>query len=360
MRSPISMRTFPHRVAPMNDEWFPGVLLRCDEANGWSSGTTFRYLRQHAKLERFGPKPRLMIVPAAILEALAQFLLIPEERLFATTYHAELARLYGTHHPHGRLLSTQFTFHLCPACVAHTRLLKRTLMWPHLQFCPLHRMELRNTCQCGVALWPFSGKGSPFTCFACGLDWGSLPQRHIPRRSLGRERQLGLFYDYFLVEGTPKRMEYAAGSLGGMERKGGWSGGMDILKSYLIAKSFPLAIWWDAWYRRVFLLVISSPIGKNVSFWPCNMFEDSCLPPEHESSNKTLSQAQFCSRIGVNYHRWREWPNGETTHAIRGDLHLAPSTNWFTPGAAWRVMETQEQSWRTPAEHITVFSQLET
>src|SRR5229473_614941 len=279
--NPVWMRTFPHRVAPMNDEWFPGVLLRCDEANGWSSGTTFRYLRQHAKLERFGPKPRLMIVPAAILEALAQFLLIPEERLFATTYHAELARLYGTHHPHGRLLSTQFTFHLCPACVAHTRLLKRTLMWPHLHFCPLHRMELRNTCQCGVALWPFSGKGSPFTCFACGLDW-------------------------------------------------------------------------------VFLLVISSPIGKNVSFWPCNMFEDSCLPPEHESSNKTLSQAQFCSRIGVNYHRWREWPNGETTHAIRGDLHLAPSTNWFTPGAAWRVMETQEQSWRTPAEHITVFSQLET
>ncbi len=71
-------------------------------------------------------------------------------------------------------------------------------------------MELRNTCQCGVALWPFSGKVSPFTCFACGLDWGSLPQRHIPRRSLGRDRQLGLFYDYFLVEGTPKRMEYAA------------------------------------------------------------------------------------------------------------------------------------------------------
>jgi len=208
--NPVWMRTFPHRVAPMNDEWFPGVLLRCDEANGWSSGTTFRYLRQHSKLERFGPKPRLMIVPAAILEALAQFLLIPEERLLATTYHAELARLYGSHHPHGRLLSTQFTFHLCPACVAHARLLKRTLMWPHLHFCPLHHIELRNTCQCGVALWPFSGKALPFTCFACGLDWRSLPQRQIPRTRLGRELQLGLFYDYFLVEGTPRRMEYAA------------------------------------------------------------------------------------------------------------------------------------------------------
>ena len=211
--NPVWMRTFPHRVAPLNDEWFPGVLLRCDEVNSWSSGTTFRYLRLHAQQERFGPKPQLMIVPAAILEALAQFLLIPEERLFATTYHSELARLYGTHHPHGRLLSTQFTFHLCPACVAHTRLLKRTLMWPHLQFCPLHHIELRNTCQCGVALWPFSGKALPFTCFACGLDWGSLPQRQIPRTRLGRELQLGLFYDYFLVEGTPRRMEYAAETL---------------------------------------------------------------------------------------------------------------------------------------------------
>ena len=33
-----------------------------------------------------------------------------------------------------------------------------------------------------------------------------------------------------------------------------------------------------------------------------NLLEDSCLPPEHESSNKTLSQAQFCSGIDVNYH----------------------------------------------------------
>lgn len=207
---PVWMRTFPHRVAPMNDEWLPGVLLRSDEVNQWSSGTTFRYLREHAKPERFGPRPQLIVVPASILEKLAQVLLIPEERLLATTYHAELARLYGSLHPHGRLLSTQFTFHLCPACVAHTRLLTRSLTWPHLQYCPLHHIELRNRCQCGVALWPFSGKALPFTCFACGVDWGDLPQCQLPRARVGRERQLGFLYEYFLVEGTPRRMDYAA------------------------------------------------------------------------------------------------------------------------------------------------------
>ncbi len=29
----------------------------------------------------------------------------------------------------------------------------------------------------------------------------------------------------------------------------------------------------------------------------------------------------------------------------RGDLHMAPSTNWFNPGAAWKIKETHEQSW---------------
>lgn len=203
--------TFPHRVTPLDDEWLAGLLLRCDEVNHWSSGTTFRYLRQHSQhQERFGPRPHLIIVPASILEGLAQLLLIPEGRLLATTYQSELARLYGSPHPHGRLLSTTFTFHLCPACVAHTRHLKRTLMWPHLRYCPLHHIELRNKCHCGVALWPFSGKAMPFTCFACGSDWGSLPHRQVPRTLMSRERQLGCFYEYFLAEGTPRRMEYAA------------------------------------------------------------------------------------------------------------------------------------------------------
>ncbi len=216
---PVWMRTFPHRVTPMKDEWFPGVLLRCDEVNQWSSGTTFRYLREQAHQHRFGPRPQLIVVPPSILKSLAHLLLIAEERLLATTYHCELARLYGSPQPHGRLLSTTFTFHLCPACVAQTRLLTRTLLWPYLQYCPLHHLELQTRCQCGVALRPFSGKGSPFTCFACGMDWGDLPEHQIPPDRMEREEQLGGLYEYFLVEGTPRRMERAADTLRRQEKE---------------------------------------------------------------------------------------------------------------------------------------------
>lgn len=206
---PAWFATFPHRVSPIADEWLPGLLLRCDEANDWGSGTTFRYLREQVQLERLGSGPQLVVMPATLLEHLAQLLLIPEKSLLATTYHAELARLYDSPHPHGRLFSPQYTFHVCPACVAHTRLLTRTLVWPSLHYCPLHQIELRNRCQCGAVLWLFSGKTAPFTCVACGLDWGDLPHRQIPQTRVRQECQLRSFYAYFLTSGTPRGMEYA-------------------------------------------------------------------------------------------------------------------------------------------------------
>jgi hypothetical protein len=214
LNAPAWRSTFAHRVEPLPDEWFPGLLLRCDEVNHWNSGTTLRYLRHHFQpQERFGSRPRLSVVPASLLEGLAQLLLLPEERLLATTYQSELARLYGSVHPHEKLLSREFTFHLCPACVAHTRLLTRTLIWPHLEYCPLHHIELQKRCHCRVELWPFSGKALPFTCFACGLDWGNLPQRQISPDRVEPEQHLGFLYEYFLIDGTPRRMERAVDNL---------------------------------------------------------------------------------------------------------------------------------------------------
>jgi len=53
----------------------------------------------------------------------------------------------------------------------------------------------------------------PFTCFACGLDWGNLPQRQISPDRVEREQHLGFLYEYFLIEGTPRRMERAVDNL---------------------------------------------------------------------------------------------------------------------------------------------------
>jgi hypothetical protein len=46
---PEWQETFPHRVAPLPDEWLPGLLLRCDEVNDWDSGKTLMHLRRSTK-----------------------------------------------------------------------------------------------------------------------------------------------------------------------------------------------------------------------------------------------------------------------------------------------------------------------
>ena len=146
------LRTFPHHVEPEHDEWFPGVLLRCDQANHWSSGTTLCSLLGALHQERFSPKSHMIVVPSPVRELFAQMVGLPQERILATTYQTELARLYGMHNPHSRLLNAKLSFHLCPACMTHGRLLKRTLTLPHLTACSLHGLELQNRCRCGRPL----------------------------------------------------------------------------------------------------------------------------------------------------------------------------------------------------------------
>src|SRR5260370_38227072 len=108
---PAWRTTFPYLVAPLPNEWLAGVLLRCDERNFWGSGTTLKYvLRPGSKQSAMNELSS--IVPTVIdLEKLAQVLFVPVSRIFATTYRAELACLYGNDQPHAKLLSSSFTFH---------------------------------------------------------------------------------------------------------------------------------------------------------------------------------------------------------------------------------------------------------
>ncbi len=124
---PAWRTTFPYLVAPLPNEWIAGVLLRCDERNFWGSGTTLGYvLRPGSKQSAMNELST--IVPTVIdLEMLAQVLSVPVSRMVATTYLAELARLYGSQHLHAKLLSSSFTFHVCPACIAQERKLSRLL-----------------------------------------------------------------------------------------------------------------------------------------------------------------------------------------------------------------------------------------
>jgi len=99
------------------------------------------------------------IVPTVIdLEKLAQVLFVPVSHIVATTYLAELARLYGHEQIHAKLLSSSFTFHVCPACIAEERKLSRLLTLPHIMHCPEHQLALISSCSCGADLRLFHRK----------------------------------------------------------------------------------------------------------------------------------------------------------------------------------------------------------
>jgi hypothetical protein len=145
------------------------------------------------------------IVPTVIdLEKLSHVLSVPVSRMVATTYLAELARLYGNEHLHAKLLSSSLTFHVCPACLAEERKLARWLTLPHIMHCPEHHLALVSSCSCGAALRLFHRKSRPFTCSKCGLDWKNLPNLQGDPARMETEQHLLSSYQFFLTRGTPE------------------------------------------------------------------------------------------------------------------------------------------------------------
>src|SRR5512133_3956044 len=105
IKDPCWLGTFPHIVAPREEEWLAGVLLRCDESNGWSSGTTATHLLRTTRTGTAPEQLSMVLPPPSLpLATLAELLALPEYALVVTTYRAELARLYDMPIPHVQLL----------------------------------------------------------------------------------------------------------------------------------------------------------------------------------------------------------------------------------------------------------------
>ncbi|SRR6266700_2744331 len=224
LQAPAWLSTFPHRVAPLPDEWLPGLLLRCNLVNHWQSGTTFRHLLRSTHHPGFGSGSSLVVFPLLILEDLTPLLEVPVSCLVATPYWAELARLYAPNPPHSehlvgprrsnnvrpflqkrvgmRAITAMPGFHICPICIAQARLVRRTAILPHLNYCPTHHVAFQTHCTCGFPLLLFSRKKQPFVCFACGLDWAQLPHIPLPADQATLEHDLWAFYEVFLLKGT--------------------------------------------------------------------------------------------------------------------------------------------------------------
>src|SRR6266700_5582866 len=203
LSEPAWKTTFPFLVEPRENEWLTGLLLHCDEVNHWGSGTTLTHIcHMNEKTAKSSPT---LIVPSGLeLSALADALAVPHESIVATTYQRELARIYGVADPHALLLSTSFSFRLCPTCVAEERLLTWTLVLPHITICPRHQISLVNTCLCGTALRPFPWRARPFRCFKCCISWAELPQHQADQARVEIEAQLLSYYRFFWTDGTPE------------------------------------------------------------------------------------------------------------------------------------------------------------
>jgi TniQ protein len=209
------MMTFPHRVGPLPDEWLPGLLLRCDEVNQWSSGTTLGHLRHmHARKSYWLRADNFIALPAEILNDLADWLGGSVKALLATTYQVELARIFDRPHVPPKRLTASWELRVCPTCLVQKRLLRRTLVLPQIRYCPQHQVVLLKRCQCGALLSLFSLLAQPFTCHACGLDWAKLPATQASPEHIAREQQYLLHYALFFSRGTLALLERALRHIG--------------------------------------------------------------------------------------------------------------------------------------------------
>jgi TniQ len=202
---PAWYTTFPHLVPPLPDEWLPGLLLRCDEVNHWESGTTLALLQQLSPrgIDWRIRMHRYIYIPPYLLnlDYLAQLLAIPISAVLATTYYFERVQLYHNGKNPERLYPP-FSFHLCPECLAESRLLRRNLILPHITHCPRHQLALLDTCQCGSSLFLFHRQSWPFTCYTCGVNWADLPRTEASPERVALENDFMLWYEFFFSKGT--------------------------------------------------------------------------------------------------------------------------------------------------------------
>lgn len=192
--------TFPHRVSPLQDEWLPGLLLRCDEANGWLSGTTASLIRLPYKREHLTNERYYFFAAHLDIHKLAQLLALSQSTLLKTTFRSDLR--YDPQAPEAMpsILERSFAFQVCPICINEKRLISRFTALPDIKHCPIHQIVLRRYCVCGDGLRLFERERAPFTCGKCQRDWANLPSILPDPAQLKIEQEYLELYKLYLYE----------------------------------------------------------------------------------------------------------------------------------------------------------------
>ena len=205
---------FPVTVAPQPREFLPGLLLRGDEANGFPGGATAMMVRRHDSATRqFGRASLAVLGTTLDLAAIAELHATTLEAIEATTFRAELLRLFGPHVGSERL-GPAGVFRVCPMCVRPgRRLIRRDTVLRLVHGCVVHGIWLRHRCVCETRLTPFAHV-DPFTCWDCGRDWSELPRQPLGQRDWLRQRRVVHAYEVILQRAQPGIIEVARRVLG--------------------------------------------------------------------------------------------------------------------------------------------------
>jgi hypothetical protein len=207
--------TFPIILTPKPEEWLPGMLLRYDEVNGWGSKTTVLHAIRGGK-EKFHrswqtESPNLIVIPPNSLKIsyLAQLLGISEGQIMQTTYQLECKRLLRLERIQPKYIVTNYSFRICPECIAQDRIIRRDTALLYLYSCPKHNVIFRYKCNCGANLCLFRKGTQPYTCYICGLDWSHLPKEEPIDEIVKINKEIIDWYDFFFSREAASSFEFA-------------------------------------------------------------------------------------------------------------------------------------------------------
>ena len=186
------------------------LLLRCDKANHWESGTT-RTLLSRALLANGVPARMnladLLVPSQPLVVLLARWLGLPIETIAAATYLRELRRFFGSATSVAGDLRYWSVFHLCPLCIQEQRVLLRCHFLFGMSSCLHHQVSLVACCACGALLKPFQATTEPFTCSVCRKEWGTLLPVPAAPADLAKEHQILACYEWWLKHGNVASMK---------------------------------------------------------------------------------------------------------------------------------------------------------
>ena len=175
VHEPRGRTSLPRLVEVEKGQSLAGALLQHELVNELSAGTLLRASRRH----RTGPghlgRPGAHLLATAFDRSyLMRLLALDEPRFESLTARTMVRVLYGAAPIQSRTLGQRLAYAICPACAAHSRIL-RTALFAQIWGCADHMLRSVLRCSCRATVAPFQ-RQRPFSCHGCGRPYAAFQQ----------------------------------------------------------------------------------------------------------------------------------------------------------------------------------------